>query len=255
MHILKTLILLLLLTPARLAYADAILVFAASSLQTTLSEIVEIWHNETEIDVQISYGGSGLLANQILQGAPADIFISAAPEWMDVLDDENRLHPDTRINLLSNQMVLIAHDLQAEPIQAETLDFDTLLTGKRLAIASPEAVPAGRYAKEVLQHYNAWDFANANSIQTDNVRSALALVAHGEADYGLVYLSDARAETGVRNLTIFPDNTHSKILYPAVIIGQNPKPEIMNFYNFLTRDPSARKAFTDHGFIYVGGDE
>ncbi len=239
--------LLVLATPAR---AAEITVFAAASLKTALDQIAADWQAQTGHGTAISYGGSAALAKQIIEAAPADIFISAATDWMDAVEAEGLIRPRTRQDLLGNRLVLIAHGAGANPVTLnETTDLLALLNGGRLSMALVDAVPAGQYGKEALISLGLWDKVKDNLAQSENVRIALQLVALGEAPLGVVYASDAIADAAsVSVIATFPDQSHRPIRYPAAVIASSTTPEAEAFLAFLSA-PAARRIFVAQGFI------
>lgn len=210
---------LMLATAPMAAQAEEVVVFAAASLKTALDQIAAEWQAETGHSVALSYGGSNKLALQILQGAPADIFISASPKWMDEVEAAGDVVPDTRADLLGNQLVLIGAANAAPVTLSPELDTAALLAGGKLSMALVEAVPAGQYGKAALESLGLWEAAAQHVAQSDDVRAALRLVAVGEAPYGIVYASDAVAEPGVKVVATFPADSHPKITYPAALLA------------------------------------
>ncbi|MDF0599357.1 molybdate ABC transporter substrate-binding protein [Psychromarinibacter sp. C21-152] len=231
--------------PAR---ADRITVFAAASLKTALDEIVAGFEAETGHDVALSFAGSSALARQIGLGAPADIFISANTDWMDTLAADGHIASGTRVELLSNRLVLIRHWADAPQAEAGPPDIAGLLGDGRLAMALVEAVPAGIYGKAALQSLGQWDKLADRVAQADNVRAALALVALGEAPYGIVYATDAAAEPDVTAVYTFPADSHPPITYPAALIAGRKTPAATAFLDHLQTD-AARAVFRAQGFI------
>lgn len=215
----RKLALALMLTATPLAaQAEEVVVFAAASLKTALDQIAADWQRETGHQVTLSYGGSNKLAAQILQGAPADIFISAAPKWMDAVEAGGEVVPGSRGDLLGNQLVLIGTPEAAPVTLIPGLDLTGLLAGGKLSMATVDAVPAGQYGKAALESLGLWQAAAPHVAQSEDVRAALRLVAVGEAPYGIVYASDAVAEPGVKVVGTFPAESHPKITYPAALL-------------------------------------
>lgn len=240
-----------LLTAAPVQAAE-VTVFAAASLKTALDEIAVGWQAESGNKAVLSYGGSSALAKQIMQGAPADVFISAAPEWMDAVAEAGLIVPDSRVDLLGNTLVLIAHGPGVPPV---TLDASTDLAGMladgRLSMAMVGSVPAGQYGKEALASLGLWDSVKDSLAQSDNVRAALKLVALGEAPLGLVYASDAIADAAsVSVIATFPKGSHRPIIYPAAAIAGGGKPEALGFLDYLS-SPAARVVFEAQGFAVL----
>jgi molybdate transport system substrate-binding protein len=237
---------LLLAAPAR---AAEVTVFAAASLKTALDEIAATWQAGTGHSVAISYGGSSGLAKQITEGAPADIFLSASPEWMDAVATAGLVRDGTWVDLLGNRLVLVAHGAGAAPVTLDAgLDLAGLLAGGKLSMAMVDSVPAGQYGREALTSLGLWDSVSGSVAQSENVRAALQFVVLGEAPFGIVYASDAVAEPGVTVVATFPEASHSPIIYPAAVIASNTVPEAEAFLSYLSEDP-ARKVFEAQGFL------
>ncbi|MDC0736680.1 molybdate ABC transporter substrate-binding protein [Cognatishimia sp. SS12] len=229
--------LLALCVSATVAQADT-KVFAAASLKSALDEVIAAYGKP----VTPVYANSASLARQISQGAPADVFISANQQWMDVLDAQSLLVPDTRRDLLGNRLVLIAHTPVTD---FDWAAFPAQLAEARLAMGLVAAVPAGIYGREALTAMGIWHDVAPRVVQTDHVRAALRLVALGEAEFGLVYASDAHASDRVHVVALIDAARHTPIRYPVALI--NARPEAQDFVQFLTGD-AARDIFADHGF-------
>lgn len=242
---------LLLLWPTPVLAGDVV-VFAAASLRTALDEIAADWQRETGDSVSISYAGSSVLARQIIAGAPADIFVSAAPAWMDAVEAEGLLVAGTRRDLLGNRLVLIGHaptpQTALSPVEITAgYDLRAALGDAWLAMAMVDSVPAGQYGKAALQSLGLWDGVAAQVAQADNVRAALAFVATGEAPLGIVYATDAAVEPSVRVLGVFPESSHPPIIYPAALLREAADPADRAFYDALMGD-AARAVFERLGF-------
>lgn len=218
-------------------------VLAASSLQEALEEVGAAWEEQGHPAPVLSFAGSSALARQIEQGAPADLFISADEEWMDTVEAKELLRPGTRADLLGNQLVVIA------PLGGKADALPALGDG-RLALADPEAVPAGRYAKAALESLGLWDDLADNVVPAENVRAALAFVERGEAALGIVYATDAKASTKVRVVEQLPEGSHPPIRYPAAVLAASTHPDAAAFRAFLASD-GARRIFTQRGFAVV----
>ena len=232
------------------ATAERLTVFAAASLTDAMAPVEAGFEAATGHEVAVSLAGSSALARQIEAGAPADVFISANPGWMDELEAAGRLAPGTRVDLLRNRLVLIAHGPDAAPVEVSPeFDLAGRLGAGRLAMALVEAVPAGIYGKAALQSLGLWEDVAPRVAQADNVRAALALVATGAAPYGIVYATDARAEDDVTAIATFPAETHPPILYPAAAIAGAEGPAAA-FLDYLA-GAEARAAFEAEGFAVV----
>lgn len=243
------LIVYLCLSSITVANADEPLVFAAASLKNALDEVIVPFQDEHDIVVRVSYSSSGTLARQIENGAPAQLFISANPLWMDYLQQRDLIDANTRIDLLGNNLVLISADSSIATVEI-TPDFDlaALLGDQRLAIGDPGHVPAGIYAKAALENLDLWQSVAGNIAQADNVRTTLALVARQEAPLGIVYGSDALVESSVHVLAEFPPDSHPPIVYPAALIaGYSGHTEAVALLTFL-QSAEAGAIFSRYGF-------
>lgn len=240
--------LLLSLTPVR---AADLTVFAAASLSDVLQEIGKSYQAQTKQKVVFSFAASSALAKQIEASAGADMFISADTDWMNYLDTRARLLPGSRKNLLSNTLVLIAPaDSGAPLLQVRDLfKLHDALHGGRLAMADPDSVPAGKYARSALAALGVWPSVKDRLANAENVRVALAYVARGEATLGIVYRSDALSEPKVKIIGTIPPNTHPPIIYPAALT-RDSKPEAKAFLAYLS-GTMARAAFKKAGFIVL----
>lgn len=222
-----------------------VLIFAAASLKSALDEVAEHWQREIHKKAVISYAATSALARQIEQGAPADVFISADLDWMDYLAQRDLIKPGTRTDLLGNRLVLVApRDIS---LRIVGMDIASALGDGKLAMANIDAVPAGKYGKAALESLGHWPAVRSKVVQTDHVRAALVLVARGEARLGIVYQSDAEAEPGVRIVTLFPENSHPPVIYPAAILRESRNPDALSFVEYL-RSPTAGGIFEWHGF-------
>lgn len=230
---------------ANVARAD-ITVFAAASLKGGLDEAAAAWSMENGQKVRLSFAGSSALARQIIQGAPADIYISASVDWMDAVEAEGLLVPGARRDILRNELVLIGPKGASATRLAPETDISALLGSGKLAMALVEAVPAGIYGKAALEWLGLWRSVEHSVAQADNVRAALALVAWGEAPLGVVYVTDAVAEPKVNVIAKFPTASHAPIVYPAALIaGANDGAGA--FLEFLS-SPSGAAFFLARGF-------
>jgi molybdate transport system substrate-binding protein len=242
---LATLIAATLAAPLR---AEEVVVFAAASLKTALDEVAAEFEASTGHSVTISYAGSNQLAKQIIEGAPADIFLSAAVNWMDAVDQAGLVVPGQRRDLWGNDLVLIAHGTDASPVEiGPELDLAKLLGGGMLSMAMVDAVPAGQYGKQSLEALGLWAVAEPLVAQSENVRAALALVATGEAPYGIVYASDAVAGDNVTVVGQFPETSHAPITYPAALLTGAADAADRAFFDALSADAADAK-FAAQGF-------
>ena len=233
------------------AAAEEVVVFAAASLKTALDQIATDFQAATGNTVVISYAGSNTLAQQIIQGAPADIFVSANEKWMDEVAKANLIAEGTRADLLGNTLVLIAHGKAAAPVEiGPGFDLAALLGDEKLAMAMVDSVPAGQYGKAALETLGIWAAVEPNVAQSDNVRAALALVSTGEAPYGIVYATDAVAEDNVTVVGTFPADSHPAITYPGALLTTAVDEADRAFFQALSSD-AADAIFAAQGFAIL----
>lgn len=222
-------------------------VLAAASLQGALEEVADDWAARGHARPVLSYAGTPSLARQIQGGAPADLFISADAQWMDWAQERDLITPETRRDLLSNALVFIAHkddtDCGTGPCSADNA---------RLAIADPDAVPAGRYAKAAMQADGSWSEWADRIVPTENVRAALALVENEQARYAVVYASDALASDRVDVAYQLHMPEGQSITYPAALLTGAANAEAWEFLDYLA-SPDAAQIFCAHGFTMPDG--
>ncbi len=245
---LLALLIALLLAPTVMAQERGPVVLAAASLQESLTEAANAWAAKGHAKPVISFAASSALARQVIAGAPADLFLSADEEWMDAVAKAGLLRPGTRTTLLGNRLVLIApasSKVRLTPTRGFAL-AKALGTG-RLALADPDAVPAGKYAKAALTYLGVWSGIAAKVAPAENVRAAMALVERGAAPLGIVYATDARASKAVRTVGIFPAASHPPIRYPVAILKASRNRDATGFRIFLL-SKQGRAIFARHGF-------
>ena len=236
-----------LLTPT-VAQAKPPLVLAAASLQESLTAAGDAWaarHHEKPV---LSFAASSALARQIDSGAPADLFISADEPWMDDVQKNGMVRPGTRVSFLANRLVLVAPAGKGARLTiGRGFPLARALGAGRLAMADPDAVPAGKYGRAALTALGVWPAVAPKVARADNVRGALALVERGEAPYGIVYETDAKASKGVRIVGVFPANSHSSITYPVALLKSATSAEAEGFRRFLISAPG-KAIFRRYGF-------
>jgi len=231
-----------LVSPAK---AADILVFAAASTTTALDEISTAYAQKTGVKVTTSFAGSSKLAKQIYAGAPADLFLSANIQWMDYLEENNAIEPQTRSDLLGNNLVLVQPKDDSKLITLKSLTAS--LKDNRLALGDPAHVPAGIYAKQALKNLKLWSSVEQRIAAMPNVRTALAMVDRGEVAAGIVYATDAEASSNVRISLRFPQGSHQLIRYPVAVVKGRASEQALAFLQYL-KSPEAVKLFTKHGF-------
>ncbi|WP_422049389.1 molybdate ABC transporter substrate-binding protein [Shimia sp.] len=237
------------------AQAGEVSVFAAASLAEVLKDLGNAFEAASGHEVVLTLAGSSALARQIEYGAPADVFVSANAAWVTHLEDRAVLAQGQTKTLFGNDLALaVAADDPTGPVEISDVDFDALLADGRLAMALVEAVPAGIYGRQALENMGLWQDVAPKVAQVDNVRSALALVALGEARAGVVYVTDALAEERVRILSVFPSELHDPIVYPAAVVAGQDRPEVIEFMEFWQSEV-AKAAFAERGFRVLEGSE
>jgi molybdate transport system substrate-binding protein len=234
-------------TPA--ARAQQLIVFAAASLKNALDEVDGVHQKRSGAKASIAYASSSALARQIESGAPADIFISADRDWMDYVAKRNLVKAGSRVDLLRNEIVLIAPvDSKASFTIGPKFPLAKLLGDGRLAMGDPDHVPAGKYGKAALVALAVWPSVAHRVARAENVRAALNFVARGEAPFGIVYLTDAAAEKKVRVVGAFPPTSHPPITYPAALLSGGKSPAAEKYFQFL-RSNETQAIFRKHGFV------
>jgi molybdate transport system substrate-binding protein len=225
-----------------------ITVFAAASMKNALDDVNETFTKRTGIKVVTSYDASSALMKQIEAGAPADAFVSADLKWMDYGVEKKVINESTRFNLLGNVLVLIASkDSKIDHVDIEPgFDLAKLANDGRIATGDVQEVPVGLYAKAALKKLGVWPSVASKMAMTVNVRAALAYVVRGEAPLSIVYATDAKIESGVKVVGVFPDNSHDPIIYP-VAATVNAKSETIQ-YLALLQSAGAKSIFEGYGF-------
>ena len=225
--------------------SERLLVFAATSLINAIEEIRPAFQEKEGIELAVSYGGSQMLAQQIVQGAPADLFISAGEGPVGLLAGRDLTDGGAR-SLASNDLVVVSR-MAGTPL-ASIEDLASGLVG-RIAIADPDLAPAGAYARESLVNLGLWESLADKLVLSPNVRVALAYVEAGNADAALVYRTDAMASSGLRVLDIVPADTYSTVVYPAVLIRGSGGRERAELFVDHLQTPSVREVFARYGFL------
>jgi molybdate transport system substrate-binding protein len=233
------------------AQDKSITVFAAASMKNALDDVDAAYTKQSGVKVVASYDASSALMKQIEGGAPADVFVSADLKWMDYGSQKKLIKDDTRVNLLGNELVLIApKDSKIDKVAiAPGFDLAKLAGDGRIATGDVKAVPVGIYAQAALEKLGVWSAVEPKMAMTANVRAALVLVARGEAPLGIVYSTDAKVEPGVKVVGVFPESSHDPIIYP-VAATVNAKPDATPYLAFL-RSAAAKAIFESYGFTVL----
>jgi molybdate transport system substrate-binding protein len=228
---------------------SSVLVFAASSLTDAISSVADAYVATGQPRPTLSFASSSALARQIENGAPAAIFISADEQWMDYVAVRDLIEPTSRTTFLGNQIVLIAPQSERFDVAiSANVPLAAALRGGKLALADPDSVPAGRYAKAALENLGVWRDVEASVVRTENVRAALAFVERGEAAAGVVYATDAALSTKIVVIGTFPSMSHPPIAYPMAIVRGASNEAAKTFFAFA-RSPAAIEIYKSFGFV------
>mgnify|MGYP001321920663 CR=1 FL=1 len=224
-----------------------LLVSAAASLTDAMSDIEKAYQEEhSNVSFEFNLGSSGSLQQQIEQGAPADLFISAAKGKMDALDEKDLIVKETRKDIVKNTLVLVVAK-DNDTIKS----FEDLEKAKTIAMGEPESVPAGKYASEALTSLNLLDKVKSKLVYAKDVRQVLAYVESGDAEAGLVYQTDANISDKVKVAAVADESLHSSLVYPAAVVKDSKNQEQAKaFVDFLSSDKAAA-VFEKHGFTMV----
>ncbi len=221
--------------------AERLVIFAPSSMTDVLNRVAVDYENQSGVKVLFSFSGTAQLARQLEYGAPADVFITADGEWMKWAIDRQLVEHHAVSPIAGNQLVVAARN---EVENWENIEI--LLTQTRFAMAEPNAVPAGRYAKQALISRGIWDKAAKQAVFGDNVRVTLRRLALGEVAAAIVYESDVSVEPTVKTIHTFPTNIHEPIVYWSAKVNRSKVGG--NFINFL-KNATARPIFKQFGFL------
>ncbi|TQV79353.1 molybdate ABC transporter substrate-binding protein [Denitrobaculum tricleocarpae] len=236
---------------------ESVTLFAAASTTNALAEIVELYKDQSDTRVRTVFAASSTLSKQIVNGAPADLFLSANERWMEHLIDKAAVDPKSKRALFGNRLVLVvgpnneAESGGQHQKLSPSLPLGEILGTSRLAIGDPAHVPAGIYAKAAMQSLDLWDDYSDKLAFSGNVRTALALVERGEAAAGIVYETDALILPKLGIVGTFPPGSHPPIIYPLAIVTDRHSKAVEDFYGFLA-GPEAAKIFARHGFSPSG---
>lgn len=220
-------------------------VSAAASLQEALNDIKVAFEKEhPNVKINYNFGGSGALQQQIYQGAPVDLFFSAAEDKFDQLVQDGLIEKGQGTDLVGNELVLVVPADANKGING----FEDLTKSEKISIGTPEAVPAGTYAKETLEKLNVWKAVEKKVVYAKDVRQVLTYVETNNVDAGIVYKTDALISSKVKIVATAEENTHVPIIYPLGVIKNSAYPkEALQFYEYLQNENSM-KALEKYGF-------
>ena len=223
-------------------------VFAAASLTDALRQVAAPIQARG-VPMKLSFASSSTLARQIENGAAADIFVSADEEWMAYLDQRKLVAKDTWVRPIGSTLVMVAPKGEAPKIRLDPqFDIAAWLGDRRLAVGDPAHVPAGKYARQALEHYGWWQALEPRLARAENVRAALALVERGEAPLGIVYSTDARASKRVQVVAQFPEVSHEPILYSFAAVAGRDNPRVRTVLKEMTTG-EALTIYRQYGFL------
>jgi len=226
--------------------AETLTISAAASLKSSMESIKALYKEaKPNVEIAFNFASSGDLQQQIENGAPVDVFISAAKKQMKALEDKGLLLDGTKKDLLENKLVLIAPKDKAVIKSFEDLATDKV---KQIALGEPASVPAGQYAEEVFTKLGILEKVKPKTIYGKDVKQVLTYVEQGEVDAGVVYATDAKASGKVNVVAIASDDSHTPVIYPvAVIKASKSEADAKEFLEFLFSD-KARVVFAEEGF-------
>jgi molybdate transport system substrate-binding protein len=223
-----------------------ITVSAAASLREALEEAGKLYMQKNpDIKIVYNFGGSGSLQQQIIQGAPVDVFISASEDQYQKLLTKKIIQPEDSVQLLTNELVLIVPKNREPLIDLQHLQNAKI---KRIALGTPETVPAGKYAKQAIQSAGIWSDIETKLIFTKDVRQVLSYIETGNVDAGIVYKTDALISQKIKFTPLKGKISHDPIIYPAGVVASSKKhKEASSFFRFLT-DRNTIDIFKKYGF-------
>jgi len=229
------------------SFAAEVRVSAAASLTDALRDIEAMYQKESGDTILFNFGASSTLARQIQEGAPADLFISADELQMNRLQQRSLILPKSRRSILSNTLVIVVP--RASRLRIASPRDLAAPAIRNLALAEPQSVPAGVYAREYLQKVGVWNSISHKIVPTENVRAALAAVESENADAGIVYRTDALNSTRVRIAWEVPWGEGPSISYPVAVLAESSQQAAaQRLLNYL-QSAAARRIFRKYGFL------
>lgn len=226
-----------------------LLVAAAASLSGIAPQLTRAFHDASGIDLRFNFGGSNTLARQIVEGARVDAFVSADTAQMDVVERSGRVVSGTRVDVVSNRLVVIVGASQ-NPSSFAVDDLASART-QRVAMGDPAAVPAGVYGRRWLETVRLWNMVEPKVVPLPSSPAVVAAVRAGRAAVGVVFASDAHGRDDVRVAYVVPGDDAPEIVYPAAAIAGGRVPQARQFIDFLRSAP-AQRIFESAGFRSIG---
>lgn len=224
-----------------------VFISAAASLSSVLSEVTNAFESDNpNTTITLNYGASGKLAQQIQQGAPVDVFLSADQKWMDNLADQDMIINDSRTDFTRNKLVLVTSENAT--LSIKSLQDLTASGIGQIGIGSPKSVPAGDYAKQALIASGIWEDIESQLVYAKDVRQVLTYVESGNTDIGFVYASDLEQSESANKATVIDESLYEPIVYPAAVMSSSTVAEqAKGFIQFLQTD-KARAILNKYGF-------
>jgi molybdate transport system substrate-binding protein len=231
--------------------AQTIDILAAASTTEAVTALATAMQKERGISLRATFAASSTLAKQIAAGAPAHLFLSANPEWMQYLQDRDLLAGKDRLDLLGNRLVLLrrSNDDKADELAA-LAGLKAALGEERLIMGDPAHVPAGRYGRQALRNLGLWRGVRKQAVFGASVRDALALLARGQGRYAIAYATDASVHGGLAQAAAFPRRSHDRIVYPLALLRERDGGPARAVFRYL-QGKAARRIFEQYGFTFL----
>lgn len=233
------------------ARADTVQVMAAFTMKNALDAVIQAYKADGGGDIAAQYGMTPMLAKQVENMAPADVFISADADWMNYLQDHGLIRNDTRVNLMTADLVLVTRsDNTAAPSDAPVgRDFPLLkiIGNGRIAMCNPDSDPAGKLGHAGLEKLGLWQPVESKIAIAENPPAAVTLVTRGEAPVALVFSTNATGVAGIKVAGVFPADSHPPIVFPAAILRDSHSADAARFLAFLA-SAKAAAVFTQYGY-------
>ena len=224
---------------------DELLVFAATSLTDAMAEAAAEFEATHGTKVEVSYGPSRALAQQIARGANPDVYVAAGQPPMDFLQEGGHIADGGAVRLLSNKIVLITgRDAPSIGGISELADADL----NRVAMPDPEIAPAGNYARTALQNLGLWERMLPRIVFANDVRVTLSYVQTGNADAGFLYQTDAANAEDITVLDIVPTDSYPDVVYPAAVVRSTDNVQGAEAMLEFLQSDAAKEIFRRHGF-------
>jgi molybdate transport system substrate-binding protein len=231
---------------------NTLTVSAAVSLTEVMEAIGNAYSAAAGGQVRLNLGASNLLARQIVNGAPVDVFVSADEAQMEMVAQAGMIDPDSRTILVHNQLAIVTrNDWAGQLTSAAALAQPGL---RRIAVGDPTAVPGGVYAKQYLQRIGLWSAVEAKLLPAASVRGALTAVASGAADAGIVYATDVRRSKDVRVALVVSGPDAPRIVYPACVVRSSARKAAARQFLAFLASARAAQISREHGFLPAGGN-